>query len=139
MKPGRATTWQRAVRDALTARIGLKATALFLAVVLWVIVSAREPAEEVIPVRLVILAEDGIELRDVPPSARALVAGRGRELLRLYREPPSVRVNVPADSPERFVVQLTPDLVELPAGVEASVREVTPRRFTLRLRRTGAE
>ena len=39
-------------RAALTERLGYKAAALFFALVLWFVVSAEEPSEELVPVRL---------------------------------------------------------------------------------------
>ena len=72
-------------------------------------------------------------MRDTVPELRAIVAGSPKELIKLTSNPPAIRRNIGADSPDTVVVYLRPDDVTLPEGVDAVVRDVEPRSITLRL------
>lgn len=122
------------VRAALTRHLGYKVCALFLAVVLWVVVSAEEPGERLVVVRFALSMDRGLVLAD-EPELRALVAGRARELLKLYDTPPVVRRAFVATAPGEMLVEIRPADVDLPPGVEAIVRDVQPRTLTLRFAR----
>ena len=63
---------------AFTERLPYKAAALFFSVVLWLVVSAGETAEQVVPVRLAANVDPSIGLVGPAPVARALVVGRAR-------------------------------------------------------------
>ena len=121
---------QRRLRAAATERLPLKLAALFFALVLWMVVSAEEQGEEVVPVRLALpLSDSTVKLRSALPQVRALVVGRGRELVKLYATPPTVRPQmrqVGADA-ETAVLELRPVDVEIPPNVDARVRDVQPR------------
>ena len=75
---GRRSRWRRWVAEALSERLGYKAAALFLALVLWIVVSAEEPSEELVPVRLVTLHDSTRALVGERPTVRALVVGHRR-------------------------------------------------------------
>ena len=124
--------WQRRLVSAFTERLGLKAAALVFAVVLWFIVTSKEPAEEIVPVRLALAMDSARTLRDPAPEVHALVAGEGTAIFSLYSSPPVIRRDVTpgADSAE---FTLTPDDVELPAGAAVIVRDVQPRRVVVHL------
>jgi len=135
---GSSRWWRRRVRAALTERLALKGTAVLLALVLWFIVSIREPAEQVVAVRFLPTIESGLVLRDPAPPIHALVRGSGRDLLKLYSTPPAMRFNIAGDVGDSLVLALRPPDVDLPPGVSAVVRDVQPRRLTLVLvRRRG--
>ena len=55
---------ERHIKAAFTQRLGYKAAALFFAVVLWFVVSAEEPSEELVPVRLEASHDLGRPTRD---------------------------------------------------------------------------
>ena len=116
----------------LTERLQLKAAALFFALVLWFVVSATEPSEQLVPVRFNPLLDSSLTLIETPPQVQALVIGRTRELLKLYAAPPTLRRLVDADVPDTVTIELRPTDVDLPAGVQAIVRDVQPRNITLR-------
>ena len=122
----------RRIVSALTERLQLKAAALFFALVLWFVVSATEPSEQLIPVRFNPLLDSTLTLVEAPPQVQALVIGRTRELLKLYASPPTLRRLVDADVPDTVTIELRPTDVDLPAGVQAIVRDVQPRNITLR-------
>ena len=123
----------RRARAALTEQPFLKLAALFFSFVLWLVVAAEQPTEEVVPVRLSLRADSGVRITSVVPPVRALVVGRGRELLKLYADPPVVERTVASDSPDSVVLRLTSEDVDFPSEVQARVREVEPRFVTLHL------
>ena len=78
-----AATAKRWLKGAFTERLGYKGAALFFAVVLWVVVSAEEPSEELVPVQLEATYDSARILTGKRPVIRALVAGRARDLIKL--------------------------------------------------------
>ena len=129
--PRPATPFRRRLTAAFTERLGLKAAALFFACVLWLVVGAAEPTEELVPVRFAPALDPTLELQNSPPQVRALVIGRGRELLKLYSEPPVVRRTLTGDVPDTVTLELRPIDVDIPPGIDAIVRDVRPRRIAL--------
>ena len=126
-------SWQRRIGDALTKRLLLKSTALVLAIVLWLIATAKEPAMDFVPVRFNPGLDSSVALRDPPPPIRALVAGRGEDLLKLYQTPLEITRLIANDVPDTLAIDLSPADVRLPAGLENAiiVRDVQPRVLTL--------
>lgn len=122
---------ERRIRAALTERLGYKAAALFFATVLWLVVSAEEPSEELVPVRLEAAFDSGRVLTSGRPVIRALVAGRARDLIKLYDNPPVVRRVITDDAPDSVAVELRPTDVYLPPDVDALVRDIQPRSLIL--------
>ena len=122
---------QRHLRAAFTERLAYKAAALFFAVVLWLVVSAEEPSEELVPVRLEAAHDSARILTGSRPVIRALVAGRARDLIKLYDSPPVVRRIVTDDAPDSVAVDLRPADVYIPPDVDAIVRDVQPRSLVL--------
>ena len=122
---------QRRLRAALTERLGYKGAALFFAIVLWFVVSAEEPSEELVPVRLEVEYDSVRVLATPRPAIRALVAGRARDLIKLYDTPPVIRRSITDDTPDSVAVELTPADVFIPPDVDAVVRDVQPRSFVL--------
>jgi hypothetical protein len=122
---------ERWLKAALTERLGYKAAALFFAVVLWLVVSAEEPSEEVVPVRLEATFDSARMLTSTRPVIRALVAGRARDLIKLYDQPPVVRRVVTDDAPDSVALDLRPADVYIPPDVDAVVRDVQPRTIVL--------
>lgn len=135
MNPQRRTTWRAAIRGVFVERLALKAAALFFALVLWTVVSAEEPTDEVIPIRFAPVVDSGVAIVGPLPAVRALVLGRGRELLKLYNASPVIVRHIQATDDETVSLDLGPADVDLPAGVSAVVRDVRPRHVTLRLRK----
>jgi hypothetical protein len=129
----RVTLRQRLIAAA-TERVTLKAAALFFALVLWLVVSAEEPTEARVDVRLNLLRSDTtVAIREPLPRVSALVVGRQRELLKLYAAPPFVRRTVTPDGSETAVIRLAPSDVFIPTGIDARVQDIQPRVVTVRL------
>jgi hypothetical protein len=127
---------RRRVVAAFTEHLALKATALLFAVVLWFVVNAKEPEEELVPVRFIPTLDSTLVLRDPPAQVYALVAGPPRELLKLGTTPLVIRRQIAADSPDTLVIDLRPSDVALPDGVDAVVHDVSPHSLTLRFEST---
>ncbi len=124
------------VTAVFTERLALKATALFVAIVIWFVVNAKEPQIELVPVRFTPVLDSSLVLRDPLPPIQALVAGSPKELIKLNSSLPSIRRPIAAGAPDTLVVDLRPQDVTLPDGVDAVVREVSPRSLTLRFETT---
>ena len=123
-RSGTGVSLQRHLKAAFTERLGYKAAAVFFAVVLWLVVSAEEPSEELVPVRLEASFDTGRVLTSPRPIVRALVAGRARELLKLYENRPIVRRTVTDDAPDSVAIDLRPADVYIPPDIDAVVRDV---------------
>ncbi|MFL5560050.1 MAG: hypothetical protein ACJ79K_01115 [Gemmatimonadaceae bacterium] len=130
--------WRAALRGMFLERLALKAAALFFALVLWMVVSVEEPTDEIIPIRFAPVVDSGVVIVGPLPTVRALVLGRGRELLKLYNASPVIVRRIRGADSEKVTLELGPADVDLPAGVNAVVRDVRPRNVTLQLRRVEA-
>jgi len=128
---------QRRVVAAFTDRLVLKATAIFLAIVLWFVVNAKEPQIELVGVQFTpSLLDSSLVLREPLPQIQAIIAGAPKELIRLSSTPPVIHRQITANSPDTVVLDLRPEDVVLPSGVDAVVRDVQPRSLTLRFEPT---
>jgi hypothetical protein len=121
----------RHLRAAFTERLAYKGAALFFAVVLWLVVSSEEPSEQLVPVRLEAAHDSARILTGQRPVIRALVAGRARDVIKLYDSPPVVRRIVTDDAPDSVAIDLRPADVYIPPDVQAIVRDVQPRSLVL--------
>jgi YbbR domain-containing protein len=134
--PRRTTTIQRRVLAAFTEQFLLKVTAVFLAVILWFVVNAKEPQLELVPVRFTPVLDSSLVLRDPVPQLQAIVAGSPKELIKLNSVAIAVRRQITSDTPDTVVLDLRPSDVTLPDGVDAVVRDIQPRSITLRFEPT---
>jgi YbbR domain-containing protein len=136
---GRAVpTWRRRLAEAFTQRLALKGTAMLLAIVLWFIVTAKEPNQDLVEVQFAPQLDSSLVLKDPPPTIHALVVGTPQELLKLFAHPLVIRRQIAANSPDTVVVDLSTSDVELPPGIDAIVRAVQPRSVTLRFESTSS-
>ena len=128
-------SWRSRLRDVAAERLGLKATALVLAVLLWLAVRARQPTEGYVRVQVAPLLDSSLVLLDGTTPLRALVSGRAADLVRLAADPPVVRRSV-GGAPDTLVLDVTAADVHVPPGLADRVRivDVTPRSIVLRFR-----
>src|SRR5690348_3644856 len=131
-------TWRRRLAEAVTQRLALKGTALLIAIVLWFIVTAKEPNQDLVDVQFAPQLDSSLVLKDPPPTIHALVVGTPQELLKLFAHPLTIKRQISANSPDTVVVDLSTSDVELPPGVDAIVRGVEPRSVTLRFESTSS-
>jgi hypothetical protein len=121
----------------LTERLGLKATALAIAVLLWFVIGARQPTESYVSVAVMPVLDGSRQLLGDPPHVRALVAGRAADIVKLAALQPVLRRTIDVDAPDTLVLHLVPGDVHIPAEMARDVRvlEIEPRSVTLRLGR----
>lgn len=130
--PSRLAALRQRFAGALTEHLPLKAVALFLTLVLWMVVRVKEPSDEFVPVRFEPSLDSSLRLRGQRPTVRALVIGSGQDILKLYQNPPVIRKAVDSDVPDELHIDLSPEDVDVPADVPVIVRDVQPRAVTLR-------
>ena len=136
MKDARPHDWQGTLRGMVTERLGLKAIALLLALLLWLVVSARRQTEGYVRVLVAPQLDSSLVLLGGTTPLRALVAGRAADLVKLAADPPILRRAVGSDAPDTLTLDVGPADVHVPPGLADRVRvvEVTPRRVTLHVR-----
>ena len=126
----RAAEW---LGEAFTERLGYKAAALFFALALWVVASGEETAERYVPVKFTPEVDRAVKLLGPTPDVRALVSGPTRQLVKLYRDPPTVRHAFGPTTPSTITLELRAADIDLPSGTDAvSVRDVEPHVLELR-------
>src|SRR6478672_6167862 len=121
MPPARPT-WEARGRAMLTERLGLKATALGIAVLLWFVIGARQPTESYVTVAVMPVMDSSLELLGDPPQVRALVAGRAADIVKLRTLPPVLRRTISVHVRDTVVLDLVPGDVHLPADMARDVR-----------------
>ena len=126
------TPWQRRLKAAFTEHLPLKLVAVFFAFVVWLVVSGERPTEMVVPVRVSIGVDTAVTLRGPTPEVRALVVGRGRDLVKLWDTPPTISQRLGSDVPDSLSIMLEESNVQLPPGIPGIVRDVQPRSLRLR-------
>ncbi len=132
----RQSSARRRLIAAFAEQLPLKATAVLLAILLWFVVNAKEPQLELVPVRFIPVLDSSLVLRDAVPPLQAIIAGSPKQLIKLSSTPPVIRRTLTADAPDTVVIDLRPDDVTLPDGVDAVVRDIQPRHLTLRFEPT---
>jgi hypothetical protein len=121
------------MRAAFTERLPVKATALFLAFVLWMVVEGEEPAQDVVDVRLALALDSSLVLVSARPQIKAQVVGPARELLQLAAIPPEFFLALDGNVGDSVTVEVHRDDVQLPQEIDRTrVEAVEPRIFTLR-------
>jgi hypothetical protein len=126
--------WRRRLRDISTERLGLKAIAVVLALLLWIVVSLRQPTEGWVGVRVTPMLDSSLVLIGAAPQVQALVSGRAADLAKLYATPLVLRRTVSSDVPDTLMLDLTPADVHVPAELSEVVHvlDVQPRAVMLR-------
>jgi hypothetical protein len=94
-------------------------------------VSAQEPTEAWVDVKVQLITDSTVSLMGEIPEVQALVGGRGRELLKLYTSRPEIRRVVSSDTPDEVTLDLRPGDVIIPGNADVRVRDVTPRAIML--------
>jgi YbbR domain-containing protein len=121
------------LRASLTRNWTLKLTSLLLAVILWLMAAAEEPGTTTMPVRIAVQAPPGRTLLHPPEDVTAIVTGPRGDLLRLAPAGLVVIRTLPDSAQRRVELEIGPNDVDIPNGVDVRVHDVHPRRLTLEL------
>lgn len=121
------------LRASLTRNWTLKLTSLLLAVILWLMAAAEEPGTTSLPVRIAVQAPAGRTLLHPPEEVTAIVTGARGDLLRLSAERLVIIRTLPDSAVRRVELEIGPNDVDIPNGVDVRVHDVHPRRLTLEL------
>jgi hypothetical protein len=130
----RLLSFNRRFKSAVTEHLPVKFSALFFAVVMWVIVRSEEPSEAWIDVHLALTLDSTVTMSAQPPTVQALVSGRGREILKLYSSSPELRRSVAMDD---SVFAVHPADVFTPNEADVKVVDVRPHFVRLPLARVA--
>jgi hypothetical protein len=125
---------RRQLKSLVTENLPVKFSALFFAVVLWVIVRSEEPSEAWIDVHLALRLDSTVTMASEPPGVQALVSGRGRELLKLYSAWPELRRTIGVDD---SVFAVHPSDVFTSNEADVKVLDVRPHMVRLPLARVA--
>jgi YbbR domain-containing protein len=122
------------MREIATDRLKLKAIALLLAALLWIVVAARQPTEGYVRVRVLPELDSSLVLLDGTPELQALVAGRAADLVKLHATPLTIHRRIGGDVPDTLVLDVTTSDVRVPPDLTESIRvvDVQPRNVVLR-------
>lgn len=132
LSPRPRGTVRRRIVSAFTERLKLKGAAIFFAGLLWLIVSAEEPADALVEVQFEpVITDSTVRVREPLPVITALVEGPRRELWRLRTYPPVVRRVIGPDSPEQLTLRLVPSDIILNGASGVKPIEVSPRAVTV--------
>lgn len=128
-------TLKRHARGLFTERLLYKGAAIFLALVLWLVVSTEQPSQDTFPVRLLVQMDSTLVLTEEPPQVNALVVGQLRDIFKLGVNPPELRVPIGGDGrdgADSVRVTLDPNDVQLPVGMDRriDVRGLSPAQVT---------
>lgn len=110
----------------------LKATSIGIAILLWYVITQKEPTAMSVPVRLRLQLDSSLALRFEPNEIYAVVQGTPAELARLEGRTATVNRSINANTPDTLVISLSPGDVNLPGNVgDARVTDIRPK--TVRL------
>ena len=113
--------------------LGRASVALFLAVALWLVVSAEETTAAWVPVHIALTLDPSVSLVDETPDVRAFIVGRRRDLFKLISSPPTIQRAVTDDNRDSVRIELRAQDLDLPVGADITVRDLRPRLLTFRL------
>ncbi|UCF41509.1 MAG: hypothetical protein JSW43_04045 [Gemmatimonadota bacterium] len=122
------------IRNRFVQNWPIKLTALVLAAILWGATAAQEPATQLVDVRLDIVPPEGRTLAAELPEVKALYAGRTRELIKLYRQPPTVHHVIPDTlTGATYTLELSLADLAVTEGADVRAQAIEPRVFTVML------
>jgi hypothetical protein len=134
VQSSRTIAFKRKLKSAVSEHLPVKFSALFFAIVLWVIVRSEEPSESWIDVHLALTLDSTVTMASQPPVVQALVSGRGRELLKLYSALPQLRRSIGVDD---TVFAVHPADVNTSSEADVKVLDVRPHLVRLPLARVA--
>jgi YbbR domain-containing protein len=115
-----------------TENLWLKAVSLGLAVLLWYVITQKEPTATSVPVKLNLRLDTSLALRNQPAEMIAVVQGTAAELGRLEGRSATITRSINADTPDTIVLSLSRNDVVLPENMgNARVTDIRPKSVRL--------
>jgi hypothetical protein len=118
--------------ERVAENLWLKVTSVGIAILLWYVITRREPTARSVPVRLRLALDSTLALKNEPKEIYAVVQGTPAELARLEGRTATVSRSINAQTPDTLVISLSPNDVSLPGNVgDARVTDIRPRQVRL--------
>ena len=115
-----------------TDNLWLKAVSLGLAVLLWYVITQKEPTASLVPVQLNLRLDSSLALRGPLPEIYASVQASPTELSRLEGRSASITRSINADTPDTLVLSLSRNDVVLPDNLgNARITDIRPKSVRL--------
>jgi hypothetical protein len=131
-KPSRRKALTKNFAARFVENLWLKGTAVGVAILLWYVITQKEPTSAFVRVRLVLQLDSSLALRAEPTEIYAIVQGTPTELARLEGRTATINRSINANTPDTLVVSLSPGDVNLPPNAgDARVRDIRPRSVRL--------
>ena len=113
--------------ERVAENLWLKAASVALALLLWFIITQKEPTAMSVPVRLDLRLDSSLALRHEPTEIYAVVQGTPAELAHLEGRSATLARSINGDSPDTLVITLSRNDVVLPTNVgNARVTDIRP-------------
>jgi hypothetical protein len=122
----------RGVGARFSENLWLKVTSIGIAILLWYVITRKEPTARSVPVRLRLTLDSTLALKSEPKEIYAVVQGTPGELARLDGRTATINRSINAQTPDTLVISLNPNDVNLPGNVgDARVTDIRPRQVRL--------
>jgi hypothetical protein len=118
--------------ERASENLWLKAVSIGLAVLLWYVITQKEPTATSIPVKLVLRLDSAIALRLPAPDIIAVIQGTPGDLARLEGRAATITRSIPADTPDTIIMALSRNDVMLPDNVgNVRITDISPKAVRL--------
>ena len=127
-RPSRRKALTKSFVARAAENLWLKATSVGIALLLWYVITQKEPTAMSVPVKLNLRLDSSLALRADPAEIYAVVQGTPAELARLEGRTATITRSINANTPDTLVINLRPSDVNLPGNVgDARVTDIRPR------------
>ena len=115
-----------------TENLWLKGVSLGLAILLWYVITQKEPTASLIPVSLNLRLDSSLALRNPPAEIYAVVQASPTELARLEGRSATITRSINADTPDTLILSLSRNDVVLPDNLgNARITDIRPKSVRL--------
>jgi hypothetical protein len=115
-----------------TENLWLKGVSLGLAILLWYVITQKEPTARSIPVKLNLRLDSSLALRGPATEIIAVVQGTPADLARLEGRSATITRSINADTPDTIIMSLNRNDVVLPDNIgSARVTDLSPKAVRL--------
>jgi YbbR domain-containing protein len=128
---------KRFIKEILLENWSLKATAILLAMVLWLFVRGEPGSERVVAVPIEVQLPRNMEItNDRPTTVEVTMRGAAFSNMWLSQPLPNCVIDLHGDSEGEHVIKLSPENVSIPKGSGIEVLQVNPARIVVVLQQT---